>query len=170
MGDGKFLSFWTDIWACEMPLQMKFPRIFALVVKKTCMTADFGVYCNNLWRWNIQIRRRLFHWEIPIWNFFQSLLFNFQSFGLEKNWIKWLGSGDGLFSPKSLKISTCPSFHFICQLGKIAWIGFAPHKVEAFVWLLLHGRVLVKTEIDKRGIIPSPDALCPFCTLETWSP
>ncbi|KAK9045997.1 hypothetical protein V6N11_051900 [Hibiscus sabdariffa] len=35
MGGGKFLSFWTDIWACEMPLQMKFPRILALAVKKT---------------------------------------------------------------------------------------------------------------------------------------
>ncbi|KAL4386663.1 hypothetical protein GQ457_09G014120 [Hibiscus cannabinus] len=65
--------------ACDLPLSLKFPRIFALAKKKSGVIADFGVRCGNSWIWNIQLRRILFDWEIPIWNAFHFLLSNFQS-------------------------------------------------------------------------------------------
>ncbi|KAL4385238.1 hypothetical protein GQ457_15G008200 [Hibiscus cannabinus] len=169
VGDGKSVSFWNDTWACDQPLQSKFPRIFALAVKKSGMIVDFGFRCNNSWSWNIQLRRRLFDWEIPIWNSFQSLLNNFQSSGLDKDWIKWLGSSDGLYSPKSLRSLLAPAANSNVNWDKFVWIGLAPPMVEAFVWRLLHGRVPVKSELAKRGFFPSVDICCPFCSVETES-
>ncbi|KAL4271167.1 hypothetical protein GQ457_13G010790 [Hibiscus cannabinus] len=163
VGDGKSISFWTDKWACDLPLSLKFPRIFALAKKKSGVIADFGARCGNSWIWNIQLRRILFDWEIPIWNAFHFLLSNFQSSRLQKDWVKWLGSGDGLFSSKSLRSLVAPDFRSIVNWEKVVWLGFAPPKVEAFVWLLLHGRVPVKDELFKRGILPSSDNFCFFC-------
>jgi hypothetical protein len=63
VGDGKGTLFWHDIWMGEIPLKIKFPRLFALSVNKECsveemvrvMGADGGREC--LWR------RRLLAWE-----------------------------------------------------------------------------------------------------------
>ncbi|KAK8488859.1 hypothetical protein V6N11_071059 [Hibiscus sabdariffa] len=88
-----------------------------------------------------------------------------QSSGLDKDWIKWLGSSDGLYSPKSLKSLVVPTSNSSVNWDKIAWIGLAPPKAEAFIWLLLHGRVPVKIDLAERGVLLLSDTSCPFCSV-----
>ncbi|KAE8657393.1 importin-9-like isoform X2 [Hibiscus syriacus] len=45
---------------------------------------------------------------------------------------------------------------------KGVWLGFAPPRVEAFLWQLAHQKVAVKTELVKRGLSLRDDILCPF--------
>ncbi|KAK8564477.1 hypothetical protein V6N12_036600 [Hibiscus sabdariffa] len=74
-------------------------------------------------------------------------------------------SSDGLYSPKSLKSLVVPTSNSSVNWDKIAWIGLAPPKAEAFIWLLLHGRVPVKIDLAERGVLLLSDTSCPFCSV-----
>ncbi|KAL4295459.1 hypothetical protein GQ457_12G031020 [Hibiscus cannabinus] len=163
VGDGRFIRFWSDIWLCDQPLSTKFPRIFALAINKIGVIAEFGVRRLNHWVWDIHLRRCLFDWEVPSWNELLSLLESFQSSGLGRDWVQWVGSSDGLYSIKSLKLQLNLASSSEVNWKKMVWIGLAPPKVEAFMWLILHERVPVKVELLKRGVSGVADDLCPFC-------
>jgi hypothetical protein len=48
----------------------------------------------------------------------------------------------------------------------LLWKGFAPPKIDVFIWLLLNGSVCTKDFLAKRRIINYEEALCPFCSKE----
>ncbi|KAK9021622.1 hypothetical protein V6N11_011602 [Hibiscus sabdariffa] len=93
-----------SIFTEEETLSTKFPRIFALAINKTGVIAEFGVRRFNHWVWDIHLRRCLFDWEVPSWNELLYLLESFQSSGLGRDWVQWIGSSDGLYSIKALKL------------------------------------------------------------------
>ncbi|KAE8718414.1 E3 ubiquitin-protein ligase [Hibiscus syriacus] len=76
--------------------------------------------------------------------------------------LSWSASGDGLFSVKSCRNTFGNVFEGNVQWCKGVWLGFAPPRVEAFMWQLAHQKVAVKTELVKRGLSLGDDILCPF--------
>ncbi|KAL4346749.1 hypothetical protein GQ457_17G015740 [Hibiscus cannabinus] len=164
VGDGRHIRFWSDIWVCEVPLSVKFPRIFALALNKSGVIVDFGVRRGDSWSWTIHLRRRLFDWEISLWNTFFAMISSFQTSGLGRDWVQWMGSSEGIFSTKAMKALICANSVSQVNWKKVVWIGLAPPKVEAFVWLLLHNRAPVKVELLKRGVRSIGDDICPLCS------
>ncbi|XVF37031.1 hypothetical protein REPUB_Repub19eG0110600 [Reevesia pubescens] len=89
LGAGDFIDFWTDDWTEVGLLNLKFPRIFALAVKKEGKVKEFGYFVNNSWVWNIPLRRLLFDWEIAQWNEFQAAISDFAVNGGAEDTIVW---------------------------------------------------------------------------------
>ncbi|KAK8511783.1 hypothetical protein V6N12_000824 [Hibiscus sabdariffa] len=163
VGDGKHILFWDDVWLGNSSLKDQFPRFYALSCNKSGKVADFGRKIGARWVWHIPLRRGLFDRELPYWQEFMSRLNTFQSSVSGHDWVRWLGSSDGSFSVKSLKklvIGPLPPSNF---WDDFVWIGFAPPKVELFVWLVMLERISVKVELVKRGVVLSGSSLCVFC-------
>jgi len=63
IGDGRDTLFWYDTWVGEMPLRVRFPRLFDLVVVKECTVEEMWRLGwgegGEAWVW----RRRLLAWE-----------------------------------------------------------------------------------------------------------
>ncbi|KAL4355431.1 hypothetical protein GQ457_06G037310 [Hibiscus cannabinus] len=165
LGDGKSINFWNDTWACEIPLRIKFPRIFAVCQNKSGVVADFGYKVNGVWSWNIPLRRQLFDWELEIWDSLLALLQGGRFSNFNCDWLSWTGSGSGKFSVKSVihnlhsKLPSCKEWNML------VWRGVAPPKVEIFSWLVIRQRIPVRVNLAARGLILSPisDVSCPLC-------
>ncbi|KAL4312348.1 hypothetical protein GQ457_01G050470 [Hibiscus cannabinus] len=165
LGDGKSINFWNDTWACEIPLRIKFPRIFVVCQNKSSVVADFGYKVNGVWSWNIPLRRQLFDWELEIWDSLLALLQGGRFSNFNCDWLSWTGSGSGKFSVKSVihnlhsKLPSCKEWNML------VWRGVAPPKVEIFSWLVIRQRIPVRVNLAARGLILSPisDVSCPLC-------
>ena len=48
----------------------------------------------------------------------------------------------------------------------LLWKGFAPPKIDVFIWLLFNSSVYTKGFLAERRIINYEEALCPFCCKE----
>lgn len=66
IGDEKDIEFWNDDWTCRGQLTLCFPRIFALAKKKTRTVSKFGRWEDGQWRCHIELRRRVFNWEVDV--------------------------------------------------------------------------------------------------------
>ncbi|XVF23444.1 hypothetical protein REPUB_Repub13aG0039200 [Reevesia pubescens] len=49
IGNGVSINFWDDVWIEGGPLKFRFPRIFALAIKKCGKVKKFGFWDNNKW-------------------------------------------------------------------------------------------------------------------------
>jgi len=63
VGDGRTTLFWFDHWVGEMPLRIKFSRLFDLAINKECMVEEMASLGweveGRAWEW----RRRLLAWR-----------------------------------------------------------------------------------------------------------
>ncbi|KAK8541529.1 hypothetical protein V6N12_014161 [Hibiscus sabdariffa] len=151
VGDGQSIYFWTDIWALELSLKEKFLRIFALTYNKIGRISEFASKGATRWCWLIHLRRNLFDWEQPQWNELLVCLQNFNFSSLDRDVVRWKGSSDGTFSVRSLRKIIDKNFGRDPIWEDIVWRGFAPPKVEIFMWLVMWNRVPVRTELSKNG-------------------
>ncbi|XVF49360.1 hypothetical protein PTKIN_Ptkin04bG0005400 [Pterospermum kingtungense] len=74
LGDGKKILFWHHEWIHGVVLKFRFPRLFAMAVNKDATVFKSGIFFDGEWQWNIIFRRRLFNWEVELWNSFWELL------------------------------------------------------------------------------------------------
>ncbi|KAK8684699.1 hypothetical protein V6N13_040715 [Hibiscus sabdariffa] len=146
LGKGNIIKFWSDVWIGLSPLKDVFPRIFVLATDKCGVVADFESEVNGGWQWKIVLRRRLFDWEKVIWDqFLEVLSFVKPVLNLEDS-VRWAASANGFYTPKPY----CDIVSFDGM--KLVWPNFAPPKVEAFMWRLVHGRIPTRDELFKRGV------------------
>lgn len=68
--DGKHTNLWNDSWATNEPLNISFPRIFAICENKEVTVANVGKFEGGKWQWNLSVRRRFFDWEGDIYEEF----------------------------------------------------------------------------------------------------
>ncbi|XVF37794.1 hypothetical protein REPUB_Repub20aG0041400 [Reevesia pubescens] len=108
--DGSLLSFWEDEWVEGVVLKLSFPRIFALAVNKGKRVKEFGIRHNNLWSWDIVLRRNLFDWELHQWATFLSTISNYVMCSNMDDSLIWKGSSKGALSVWSLQ--------FVCFAAK----------------------------------------------------
>ncbi|GMJ04378.1 hypothetical protein HRI_004107000 [Hibiscus trionum] len=65
VGDGKLISFWSELWIGAAPLREAFPRIYALARNKEGKISEMGCKVNNKWVWNVSLRMDPFDWKFP---------------------------------------------------------------------------------------------------------
>ncbi|EOY07997.1 Uncharacterized protein TCM_022315 [Theobroma cacao] len=63
VGDGSRILFWADRWTDGGILKDLYPIIFALVRNKDGYIQEFGRWEEEVWVWEVQLRRPTFGWE-----------------------------------------------------------------------------------------------------------
>ncbi|XP_039034126.1 uncharacterized protein LOC120170219 [Hibiscus syriacus] len=162
LGNGRSIAFWTDVWVNNLTLKAQFPRIFALSTNKRGLVAEFGGFHNNVWVWNILLRRNLCDWELKQWITLMSLLDNIAVSDSVKDFLAWSGNGAGLFSVKSYRQTLSSNSECKFEWKKWVWTGLAPPRVQTFLWQVCHRKLAIRVELRKRGI-PLDNVLCPLC-------
>ncbi|KAL4310177.1 hypothetical protein GQ457_01G054770 [Hibiscus cannabinus] len=160
LGDGNSINFWDDYWTDYPSLKLAFPRLYSVAVQKSGKVSEFGCKTLNGWVWNIVLRRELFSWEVEIMEVFLKTLDKAARGSSLYDCIKWGGDSSGVYNPKSF----CVAFHtrgaISDKIWNMVWKNFAPPKVEAFLWKVVHGRVATRTELGKRGIVSVNSLMC----------
>ncbi|MBA0713154.1 hypothetical protein Golax_012198, partial [Gossypium laxum] len=146
VGDGKLIEFWFDIWIGSTLLKLAFPRIFALARKKEGNIHEFGSRVATI----------------------GSGLFPSEGLYLTGN-SKWSPIANGFYNPKyfcdMLAMRGAPPD----DIGDTFGEGCSPPKVEFFIWKLLHGRILTKLKLLKKGITSLSSTICALCLDEEES-
>ncbi|XP_038991752.1 uncharacterized protein LOC120115051 [Hibiscus syriacus] len=166
MGNRNKIDFWSDFWIEKTSLKISFPRIYSIAVKKCGKIKDFGCWIQGRWAWRIDLRRRLFEWEIPLWNEFRLVLNRAVSVHQCPDSVIWSGTQDGQYIPKAFCSIVASQGTLADPVWGLVWYKFVPPKVSAFVWRAVHLRLPVMLELVKRGIICNDRCLCLFCNLE----
>ena len=169
LGDGSSIHFWRDEWIEGVVLKDVFPRIFALSVNKLGKVKEFGTLSINGWQWEIPLRRRLFGWELHQWSVLMSLLKGHVVCDSFKDSFVWKGSTSGKYSVYLYCKSVRTSSNSDKEVWKLVWKGLAPSKVEVFCWQLFRGRIAVKEQLVRRGLLDTSLASCTFCKVECES-
>ncbi|KAL4347101.1 hypothetical protein GQ457_17G003240 [Hibiscus cannabinus] len=107
--------------------------------------SEFGSKTSSGWVWNIVLRRNLFSWEVKLMEGFLKVL--------DK-------------APKSVFDAIRTSLVTSDKTWKLVWKNFAPPKVEAFLWKMVHCRVSTHTELGKCGVNSVNSLLCVLCGKE----
>ena len=74
LGDGSNINFWSDEWIAGIMLKSMFSRVFASAMNKVGKVKEYGCWTNKHWSWKVDLRMRLFDWELQQWNDFMSIL------------------------------------------------------------------------------------------------
>ncbi|GKV49617.1 hypothetical protein SLEP1_g56358 [Rubroshorea leprosula] len=57
VGEGNRVEFWSNRWVGDKSLRDRFPRLFALSVKKEGKVSEMGTWEEGRWRWRVEWRR-----------------------------------------------------------------------------------------------------------------
>ncbi|GMI95175.1 hypothetical protein like AT4G29090 [Hibiscus trionum] len=163
VGRGDAIFFWHDRWLLNVPLSMKFPRLFSLSTNKNGRVADFGSYESTGWVWEVRARRNLADWEFDLSLLLMTDLNNINLDPKEEDSLVWDGNGEGVFTIKSCRELLLSTGCSDCSWNSLVWKGLVPPRVDFFLWQLAHGKVAVKTELSKRGVLSESDINCPVC-------
>ncbi|KAL4302406.1 hypothetical protein GQ457_10G004110 [Hibiscus cannabinus] len=151
VGNGLLTNFWEDYWTDTPSLKLTFPRIYALAVKKSGRIAEFRSLVNGVWVWKVELRRRLFDWELDLWSTFLSMIQKAAPRFNTRDSLKWSGSSNGLYSPKAFCEAVALGEEVPNYMWRVVWSNLAPPNVEAFLWKVIHLRV-GKEGYDEVGV------------------
>jgi hypothetical protein len=161
VGDGRDTFFWYDTWVGDVPLRLKYPRLFDLAMNKECKVADMGrlgwTVDGRAWEW----RRRLFAWEEECVRECSVLLNNFVlQDNVDDKW-RWLLDPVNGYSVKVFYRYITSTCHISDRsLVDDVWHKHIPSKVSVLVWRLLRNRLPTKDNLVHRGVLLSTNAAC----------
>jgi hypothetical protein len=177
LGNGRLTSFWTEKWVGDLPLCVRFPRLFSISMHKEATVADVWNQSIAPDSWRLNWRRRLFEWEKELVNELM-LLINPVVFRMEEEdrW-GWEPEGGANFTVKSTyqKVFNLSTHEGVvdpwnASVFSVIWKCPAPSKVSGFVWQLLHGRIPTRKNLVARRVIDGDgDISCALCGEETES-
>jgi hypothetical protein len=161
VGDGRNIRFWTDSWlGSATTLQLLFPRLYNLSLQQNTSLADTSF--NLSWRRPLRPRENCMR-ESLIAEVQRGLIF---SDGADCK--LWKFHSSGMYSAQSGcllfdSLSATENNHSLVLL----WNGYAPPKVDVFIWLILYGSLSTRSFLAERRIINYEESHCPFCCKET---
>ncbi|EOY14430.1 Uncharacterized protein TCM_033819 [Theobroma cacao] len=138
VGNGENIKFWQDEWMEGIILSDAVPRIFA----------------------------QLFGWEIEQWEYLGEAFREFQLSKELTDELVWKREANGIYIAKSFCKYALVTNDKVDGIWKQVWANLAPYRVEAFAWQILHGKIAVKDELDKRGMLLGNAILCVLCNSE----
>jgi len=161
VGDGKNTLFWHDIWTGEIPLKMKFPRLFELSVIKECSVEEMVRVMGSDGGWEGLWRRRLLAWEEKSVREYSVLLYNIVlQENISDDW-RWLLDPSHVYSVRG-------AYRFLTNSGELVdrtlvddiWHKQIPSKVSLMVWRLLRDRLPTKDNLVRMCVLHIDDVTC----------
>jgi len=161
VGDGRGTLFWHDIWVGEIPLKLKFPRLFALFATKECWVEEMVSVMGANGGWEQLWRRRLLAWEEESVRECSVLLHNIV---LQENvhdaWRWVLDPIHGYSVQGAYRVLTTSSEMVDRTLVDDIWHKHIPSKVSLFVWCLLRNKLSTKDNLVRRRVLHQDDVAC----------
>jgi hypothetical protein len=155
---GSTTRFWKDAWLGPSPLCVCFPRLFSISTQKDAMINEVWVVREEVGRWELDWRRRLFVWEEELLGGLRETLPILELTLDEDVWFWGPGEG-GDFSVHSVylllggaRIGGSGFSDDELRVFRNIWRSPAPSKVIAFSWKLLRNRIPTKINLALRGI------------------
>jgi hypothetical protein len=147
VGNGDNTSFWEVAWKGDVPLHIKYPRLFSLSNQQEARVAELWVVNATGSQWMFSWRRPFFVWEEAMYADLLEDLAGFVGSQDRDKW-RWRLEEDRVFMVKSLYSKLVgrwlgEGFFAESQLRMFThiWKGPAPAKVMAFSWKLLRDRI-----------------------------
>ncbi|CAL1362079.1 unnamed protein product [Linum trigynum] len=158
-GGGAGVSFWNDCWLPQTTLAHSFPRVAAAAANPEALLPDVISRSGEGPNWNIE------------WNIDFSLVLRGgaererESFftllnSIDKHRIvcgpsrlAWCSNPDSSFSVRSMyRLLTDGRFHGVPNFpSESVWRKSIPSKINAFMWMVAHKRILTMDKIQQRG-------------------
>ncbi|GKA12702.1 RNA-directed DNA polymerase, eukaryota [Tanacetum coccineum] len=157
VGDGVNTRFWLDTWILDVPLSIRFPRLYALESDKQIkVAAKFGdsSLADSFRR---QVRDGV---EASQWAELLSLT---GSVSLSSSSDRWICdcNGEGVFHVKDIRSAL--DDHFLPSADVATrWVKFVPIKVNIFAWRARLNRLPTRGNLLARGV-SLDSSLCPIC-------
>jgi hypothetical protein len=158
VGDGNDTLFWQDIWVGEIPLKIKFPRLYELALNKECSVAKARRVIGAVGGGERVWRRHLFAWEEENERECSVLLYNtVLQENVQDAW-RWLLDPIQGYSVKG-------AYRFLTTSGEpvdrtlvdAVWQKHILSKVSLFVWRLLRNRLPTKDNLVRRQVVQTTD-------------
>lgn len=161
VGGGRDTLFWHDKWVGNIPLRLKFPRLFDLALEKDAsveyMSRRGWESDGEAWVW----RRRLFAWEEECVRECSLLLTNIVlQDGVSDSWRWLLDPHNGYTVREAYRLLTSNDILSDGTQVDDVWHKTIPTKVSVLVWRLLRNRVPTKDNLIHRRILNSNDMAC----------
>ncbi|KAE8665156.1 XS domain-containing / XS zinc finger domain-containing protein-related-like protein isoform 1 [Hibiscus syriacus] len=150
-------------------LGVSFGELLNLLLLKAI---SLGLLCGMVlgWSWHVQLRRNLCDWELDQFSDLLAIIHNITLSQVSRDGLIWKGNGEGISSVNSC-VKLC---YYVSEVEtfwmKNIWRGLVPPRVETFMWQVVHQKLAVKSELQKRGVLEIVDCACPFCKREIESP
>jgi hypothetical protein len=142
LGDGRDTLFWYDTWIGEVPLRVKFPRLFELADSKDRTVEEMSRLEweeeGLAWVW----RRRLLAWEEESLRECSAMLHNIVlQVNTHDAWRWLLDPSRGYTVHESYRYLTLHGVTLDRDLAEDMWLKHIPTKVSLMVWRLLRNRL-----------------------------
>lgn len=138
VGDGKKTCFWSDWWVGEMPLILKYPRVYNLDPFKNDSVYERLNRDGNFWSWKDSIRDGRTKEDL---NSLLSQISSISITGKEDYWFCPDGPKEQ-FTVAWMRQKLIKKYQKVC--GKNRWSKWIPKKSNILVWRICKGRVAVK--------------------------
>jgi hypothetical protein len=161
VGDGKSTFFWHDIWVGDVPLKVKFPRIYDLSLYKDCSVEMMRRLIGSVDGRERLWRRRLLAWEEESVRECSVLLLDIVlQDNVDDIW-RWLLDPIHGYSVRM-------AYRFLITSVETAdrpqvpdiWHSHIPSKVSVFVWRLLRNRLPTKDNLLRRRVLSHNEVAC----------
>ncbi|XP_039685099.1 uncharacterized protein [Medicago truncatula] len=159
--DGRSTLFWHDTWLGDIPLKLKFPRLFDLAETKERMVEEMWRLGweeeGGAWVW----RRRLLAWEEESVRECCALLLNIV---LQDNvcdtWRWLLDPVNGYSVRESYRYLTLSGVNTDRNMVDDVWHKHIPSKVSLMVWRLFRNRLPTRDNLIRRGTLHLDASTC----------
>ncbi|GJV67326.1 reverse transcriptase domain, reverse transcriptase zinc-binding domain protein [Tanacetum coccineum] len=162
-GDGRDIRFWVDKWVDNRRLCDRFLRLYHLDRRKEVSVRERGEWVDNRWVWQWDWVRNI---KGRVSKELEDLLAVLQHVVISNNcrdrW-RWSLDEDGEFTVKEISRMIEEKIYCLDSRGReTLWNKLVPKKVNVFIWRALRGRIMVRVELDRRGV-ELDSILCPSC-------
>jgi len=165
LGENSRILFWKDVWVKDQPLRITFPSLFSISSQKDDTVSSMGWFEGRVWRWTLSWKRELTGDAQQELVELQALLAYHHPERNERDTMQW-GTKE-TFTVKELVLRTNKLLkaeavfdNLVCTV----WKNIAPPKVEFMLWLALLGKLNTRDLLVKKGVLPSHENVCSFCT------
>ncbi|GJY07049.1 RNA-directed DNA polymerase, eukaryota [Tanacetum coccineum] len=164
LGNEERIRFWKDLWCGSQPLQVRFPRLFALEEIK-----DHRV--NNIVEHILTGQIDICNWRrTPKGGREEEELINLRSeleganFSNQVDCLQWPKTDSGIYTVKSLR-NALDNLILPSNGDEFKWNKLILIKVNILFWQVSLNRIPTRLNLQNKGII-CPSVLCPLCDLE----
>nr|GFA14773.1 RNA-directed DNA polymerase, eukaryota [Tanacetum cinerariifolium] len=159
VGNGHNTRFWLDKWVSDIPLCVRFPRIFALeLVQGSSIVAKWeAISFDESFRRHIRDGAERHQWL--------ELLSLLDSVVLSSSADRWFCDlrGDGDFRVKEIR-TAIDDLHLLFVGAATRWVKHVLIKVNIFAWRARLDRLPTRGNLVSRGVVLE-SSFCPVCNL-----